>query len=321
MKLAACCDKEAWDAFVMRSPQGNVFCQTAFLDALDVDYELWWVEEAGHRRLGAVVLKDETGQPYLAPRDFSLYHGVLWEEGHSRLPVHRRFYQTLDTMNFLLEELKARYHRISFCLHPRTEDMRSFLWFHYHKPEEGHFRIVPRYTGVIDLGPTTDFDAYIASIRHTRRYEYRKALRAGVTVELSKDFDALDILYRRTFERQGISIPSALLRSVRAVASAATSRGFGELLLCRSASGEPASATFLLYDHRCGYYLIGANDPAFRGIAAGTFVLVESLRRCHVRGLRWVDVCGMNSPNRGDFKASFNAAPVPYFVATWEDPR
>lgn len=321
MKLVACSDREEWDAFVMRSPQGNVFCRTAFLDALEVDYELWWVEEAGHRRLGAVVLKDETGQPYQAPVDLSLYHGVLWDEGHSRLPVHRRLREALETMNFLLEELKARYHRISFCLHPRTEDIRSFLWFHYHEPDQGQFRIVPRYTGVIDFGPAGDFDAYVATIRHTRRYEYRKALHAGVTVEPANDFDALDVLYRRMFERQDITVHPSSLRHVRAVASTAMSRGFGELLLCRSASGEPASATLFLYDHRCGYYLIGANDPAFRNIAAGTFVLLESLRRCHARGLRRVDVCGMNSPNRGGFKASFNAAPVLYFVATWEDPR
>lgn len=320
MKLVACCDREEWDAFVMRSPQGNVFCRTSFLDALEVDYELWWVEEDGRLRLGAAVVKDDTGQPCRAPSDLSLYQGVLFDEGHSRLPVHTRLKETSETLNFLLEELKARYHRVSFCMHPEMEDMRSFSWFHYHKPGHGQFRITLYYTGLIDLGRAGEFDTYVETVRHTRRYEYRKALKAGVTVEPSRDLDVLDVLYRRTFERQGITLPPALMARIRSIAKVATAQGFGELLLCRSASGEPASATLFLYDQRCGYYLIGANDPAFRDVAAGTFVMLESLRRCHTRGLRWVDVCGMNSPNRGDFKASFNAAPVPYFVATWDHP-
>jgi hypothetical protein len=37
-------------------------------------------------------------------------------------------------------------------------------------------------------------------------------------------------------------------------------------------------------------------------------------------GMKMVDFGGINSPNRGDFKISFNAKPVPYFITSWDRP-
>jgi hypothetical protein len=137
---------------------------------------------------------------------------------------------------------------------------------------------------------------------------------------VSRDIDTLDRLHGMTFERQGLGRTDGEIRLVRKITPAALDQGFGELLLCRNAAGDAISATVFLYDERCGYYLLGANDPNHRRANGGTFLFLENVRRCHARGLKWVDVCGINSPDRGDFKTSFNAVPVPYVVATWENP-
>lgn len=320
MTITLCTDKAQWDRFVSASPQGSIFCCVGFLDSLGVDYDLWWVKEHGHPQLGAVVLKDETGQPIRAPFAFSPYQGVLFDEKHVRLPTHSRVKKALELVVFLLEELERRYDRISFCLHPLFEDIRGFSWFHDRKPGLGRFQVTVNYTAWIDLRSSHDFEAYLATIRAIRRYEYRKALREGFTIEVSHDLVTLEALYRLTFERQGIQVEPAIEQCLQAIATAALSRGFGELLLCRAADGAAVSATLFLYDDHHGYYLVGANHPAFRQTGSGTFLLLESIRRYQARGFNWVDVCGMNRPGHGDFKASFNAAPIPYFVVTWERP-
>lgn len=320
MNLTLYIDKAEWDRFVSTSPHGNVFCKTPFLDSLGVDYELWMAEEHGSQRLGAIVLKDDAGQPCRAPFSFSLYQGLLFDEKHAKLPPHNRGKDTRDVVEFLLTELERRYTRISFCLHPQFEDLRSFSWFHYHEAERGQFWISLNYTGLIDLKGSSDFEGYLATIRQSRRYEYRQAPKEGLTIEISQDIDTLEALYRLTFERQRIELDPTVRQRLRAITKAALSEGFGELLLCRDAAGEAVSATLFLHDERSGYYLIGANHPAYRHTGSGTFLVLENIRRCQAGGLKWVDVCGMNSPNRGDFKASFNAAPVPYFVVTWENP-
>jgi hypothetical protein len=319
MNLTLCADKTQWDRFVSTSPQGSIFCRAAFLDTLGVEYDLWFVEEKGQQQCGAVILR-KNNEPLHAPYPFTMYQGLLFA-GHSRtiLP-HSRPKWTLEVAQALLTDLSERYDRLSFCLHYATEDLRGLQWFHYHESQLGQFKMDLYYTGLVDLTASPDFETYLATIRTTRRYEYRRALREGLTIETSPDIDTLENLYRLTFERQGIKLDTTTVQLVRAITTAAISQGFGELLLCRNSTGEAASATLFLHDERCGYYLIGANHPDYRNSWSGTFLVLENIRRCQARGLKWVDVCGINSPNRGDFKTSLNAVPTPYFVATWERP-
>jgi len=317
--LTLCTSSSIWDNFVTNSPQGSIFCRSAFLDALGVEYDLWFVEENGQPQAGAVILR-RNAEPILAPYLFTLYQGLLFAGQSRTLPPHSRPKLTLEVTETLLKDLSERYDRLSFCLHYATEDLRGLQWFHYHEPHLGQFKMEMYYTGLIDLTASPDLETYLTTIRTTRRYEYRKALREGLTFEVSQDIDTLESLYRLTFERQGIELDADVLKRMRTITAAALSKGFGELMLCRDAAGVAASATLFLHDERCGYYLIGANHPDYRNSWSGTFLVLENIRRCQVRGLKWVDVCGINSPNRGDFKTSLNAVPTPYFVVTWERP-
>jgi GNAT superfamily N-acetyltransferase len=318
-KLTQCEDKQQWDRFVDSSPQGNVFCSTPFLDALGEEYDLLLVEKDGHSQLGAVVLKRD-GQPIPAPYSFAMYQGILFDGSIRTMPRHSRAKWSLEVTEFLLAEMEQRYNRISFCLHYALEDLRSFQWFHYHEPQRGQFKIELRYTGLVDLSGVPDFDTYLTAIRNLRRREYRRAQSKGLTVEESNDLDTLDRLHRLTFERQGIDRNPKEERLLRAISEAALSKSFGWLLLCKDKQGIAASATLFLYDSHCGYYLLGANDPDYRNSGSGTLLILENIRRCREKGLKMVDFVGINSPNRGDFKTSFNAVPVPYFVVTWERP-
>jgi GNAT superfamily N-acetyltransferase len=320
LTMIPCVDPSLWDAFVAASPQGSIFCRKAFLNALEIDHDLWFLEEGDRVQAAAVILKRE-GQPLLAPHTFTLYQGLLLAPAGCALAPHSRAKWTLEVTQALLSQLSERYSRLSFCLHYAFDDLRSLQWFLYHEPHLGQFELSLSYTGLIDLAATPDFETYLASIRTTRRYEYRQALDRGLTAEVSRDIDTLDLLHHRTFKRQGIERQQEEKRLVRLIASAAVTHGFGEMLLCRDVAGAVASVTLFLHDDKCGYYLFGANDPAYRNLNCGTFLFLENVRRCRERGLRYVDVVGINSPNRGDFKTSFNAVPMPYFAATWQTNR
>src|SRR5262249_23973945 len=104
------------------------------------------------------------------------------------------------------------------------------------------------------------------------------------------------------------------------VTRAALEQGFGELLTCIAPEGAVASATLFLFDATTAYYWLAANDPAYRKAGCATCLMIENLRRCLAKGLQAVDMVGINSPNRGYFKTSFNALAVPYFLLTWERP-
>jgi lipid II:glycine glycyltransferase (peptidoglycan interpeptide bridge formation enzyme) len=199
--------------------------------------------------------------------------------------------------------------------------VRGIQWFNYHEPDKGQFRFELQYTGLLDLNQFDDLEGYLPNIRTTRRYEYRKALRGGMKVESSDDIDTLLEIHRLTFERSGLDQTDEIATLLKNITSAALNKQFGEMLMCRDPSGEIVSATLFIFDGRCAYYLIGANHPAQRNSNGNTLLFIENILLSKNRGLRWVDTCGINSPYRGDFKTSFNAAPALYFVVTWERPR
>lgn len=279
---------------------------------------MWLVEKSGRTLAGAVQLKDKGGGTLSAPYPFSMYHGVLLDGDLSALAPHRRYKEGLERITKLLSGLESHYSRLSFCLHPNLDDLRAFSWFHYHERERGMFEINPYYTGIVDLG-MPDFETYLETIRSCKRREYRLAQKNGVTTEVSQDVDLLEQLYTLTFQRQGMSKDEGELGLLRAIAEAAITHEFGELLLVRLRDGTVASATLFLHDAHTGYYLIGANHPEHRNSFSGVFGVIESFRRCHARGLKRIDVCGINSPNRGDFKIALNAAPTPYFSVNWQN--
>jgi len=70
---------------------------------------------------------------------------------------------------------------------------------------------------------------------------------------------------------------------------------------------------FFVTDSDCAYYLFGANDPDLRYANASSKLLIENIAIFAAQGLKRFDFVGVNSPQRGDFKLSFNAELVPEY--------
>jgi hypothetical protein len=220
--------------------------------------------------------------------------------------------------SFLLAELEQRFDRINFCLHPNFTDVRSFNWFHYHEPQAGQFEIAVRYTGILDCTKYLGADDHLKSARSVRRQERNRALAQGFRVHLSDDVNRFAEIYELTFGRQGIELEEETSAQARRIWKTGLSDGFARLWACSPPLGAPVSMALFVYDQRCGYYLFGANDPAFRRTGASTLLLFEAIWRSRAEvGIQCVDFVGLNSPQRGDYKASFDAEPCPYYVASW----
>jgi hypothetical protein len=306
-------DRSRWDRLVSDSPQGSVFARSAFLDALGLDWSVVEVEGAA-----ALLLRDRAGDVVAAPMPFTSYQGVLLSKESGEAPPHRRGRLVVEQVEQLLERLRAE-RRLSWCLHHSLTDIRAFSWFNYHAPEHGQFRIAIRYTGLIEVDRAAGLDSVLSRSRSVRRQEYRKG-RDRFRVEPSEDVMGLDRLHERTFARQGLTRPPREVELLRAIATAAIRDGFGELMMAVDHDGSPAAAVLFLHDHDTAYYLVSAADPDYRATGVSTLLFLSGIERAIERGIFRIDVVGMNSPSRGDFKTSFGAVPVPYYQVHWERP-
>lgn len=307
-------DSSVWNAFVRASLQGTIFSQTHLLEAIETKYACFFVVHKGKTVAGIVLALDESGAPRRMPFYLYTYQGILYDQSVSRLPNHRRIQFQLGISEYILEELSGRYGKASFFLSYAHEDARAISWFHYHEPEKGQFDMAISYTSLLRFAGCT-FDEYLLSIRKVRRQEYQYAIeRHGIVVTENGDINALDRLHRLTFERQKLDREEEETKQMVQIARDGVQKGYARLLFAKK-DGELVGANLFLLDARRGYYLIGANDPAYRKTGASTYLLLEQIQYCMETGRKEVDFVGVNSPRRGDYKMSFNGDIVPYIEA------
>lgn len=312
-------DDAQWDALVETSPQASPFNRREFLDSLGTRSVRLGLVNGPDVLAGVAVQLDDRNLPVGPPDTFGFYQGILLSAQFASLPEHSRSLRELDTMGELLAGLAKIFPAIWLGLHWCSRDLRALQWFNYHEPQAGQFQLALRYTGIIDLSPFAAIDAYLRTLGERRRRNYRKARTGGIVVRNSDDVDLLDRLHRLTFGNQGAD-RGCFERQLKPMANAALQHGFGELLVAWTPAGDAISASLFIWDRTTSHYLFGANDPASRSTGAATLLMVENFARAMQRGIHRIDMVGINSPQRGEFKTSFNAAPVPYFDAHWRRP-
>jgi Acetyltransferase (GNAT) domain len=319
-----CTDKVLWDQFVEQSPQGSIFSSTAFLAALNEEFELYMIFE-NQKPVLAVPVQVRDGGPLFVPYSpyttfrFAIYQGPMFSKAIEEIPLHSGVGHKLKLVDYLLNELTARYERLSFVLHPNFEDLRSFLWFNYHNEKGGRFEINLRYTGWLPLAESTQ-EQHFYNTRRNRRRDFSLAVESGFKCELSDDLDLLDWLEDLVYERQGLSRPAEERTSARAIAQSALSNGYGRYLIASNNKGEVASAYLFLFDSKCVYHTFAGNHPDMRNTGASTLLLFYALEMFRKEGKPLFDFVGLNSPYRGDFKTSFNAKPKPNYIVSWKRP-
>ncbi len=322
LTIERCDDDELWNSFVAASPHGNVFCTSHFLTALNEPFVRYVILADGVAYLAIPV--NESG-PLFVPYEsyttfrFAIYQGPMFSKEIEEMPTHHSTPLKMKLLDFALTELSQMHRRIWFTLDPQFHDVRSFQWFNYHNQSGGRFDVHLRYTGLLSLSAFDD-SSYLNEIRHLRKREFFRAEKEGIVCETTEDLDVLDWLEDMVYERQSLERDPADRKARRAIAESALANNFGCCLVARRRSGEVCSAYLCLYDDLRAYYLFAGNHPDTRKTGASTMLIFHALKMFKNDSKRFFDFIGLNSPNRGDFKSSFNAVAMPYFLVNWTKP-
>lgn len=313
-RLIECPSDDEWDVFILASPQCCVFSLSGYLAGLGATHDRLFFQMDNQIVAAALIVNPDDSE-FRAPYPFSLYQGIalapLPVRGYSA--VSRR----LKIISGLADELSRGYPHHSLCLHPSLTDLRGFQWCNYHTPEKGTYELSLYYTGIIRLDKFSSFEDFLSSIRTARRQDVKKAEKAGLRIGPSNDVDEFIRLYGLTFSRQGIASDDSHLNRVRRIMHSVLNTGLGQMLVARNSAGQAASAIVTANDPNCAYYLFGATDPSFRSYGANSALLLHVIQDAFLSGKKSFDMVGVNSPQRGDFKTSFNAEPIPFFVPTF----
>lgn len=310
LRLAEITDDASWDAWVGQSPQGTVFSTSAFLRCLGAPFKRYAVQDA-HRTLALLAaVQDAAGNIVRAA--FTPYQGILFVRAPGAQQNQKTVVDDFRVTEFVVAELVARHRAIDMALSWNFADLRPFLW-HNWGASAGLFVARPRYTAVLDL-TAIESGTYVAQVRACRRQELKKS--SAYTVREERDVEEFLDIYARTFARQGIALDPAQLSIARSIGADAIAKGYGRLSSCRGPEGTAGMCLFL-YDSRRAYYLFAANEPALRHTGASTRLMFDNIMEAKRRGLAELDFVGVNSPDRGDFKLSFNPQLKLYFELSY----
>jgi len=312
--MSECANDETWARLLASSPQATVFSSTAFVNSLGYRYKRYVFGLSGRPIALCCAIEDDSGQAVVTP-DYTPYQGLLFLDEGLRLP-RQRVLNEFRVTEYAIAALTERYRSIAMLLSWQFDDVRPFLWHHHHQPELGQFNVTPRYTAVLALD-ATDEAGFAMQARACRRQELRKG--AAYIVREERDIALFMELYAMTFARQDIAVPPANLALVARIVEDALRYGYGRLSSCVTPDGV-AAATLFLFDERRAYYLFGANRPDLRHTGASSRLMFENISYAKRRGLSELDFVGVNSPNRADFKLSFNPELKLYFDLRFEHP-
>lgn len=308
-------NKEIWDNFVLKSPHGNIFLYSKFLDSLNKKYELvTCFEDNDEIHAGCVILLDDNDKPLKSVHSFTQYQGLILKD-FSSFSNHKKISKEFKITEFFLEELTKKYNNLCLCQSWEFADMRPFLWHNYHEKEKGTFEIALNYTGILDLTKYNSFDDFFMSIRSVRRQEFNKA-KHNLQFKWIDDENILDEIHDKTFKRQDIERSTENSKLVKSLTKSALCNGYGKLSAVFQ-EDKAVSSTLFLYDDETAYYLFGANDPEYRNIFSGNFILLNMIKNAFEQNIKKIDFLGVNSPHRGDYKLSYNAELKPYFIVNY----
>jgi len=223
----------------------------------------------------------------------------------------------LSTLNHVQEFLKLAIvdqEYLEFSLNPSLMDIRAFQWFTFENAAEIDMTLKVRYTGIIDLNKYQDFDEYLNLISKTRSRDYlSKASNLISQVNQITDIDVFIQMYKETFKHQGVVLDEKTIEKVLAIITSGVTNNFGELRLVRTIEGEVVSGAFFLMSKNARYYQFGASSELKNKFPGNSFLILEAIRDSFASKHDHFDISGLNSPNRGFFKASFGARPKSFF--------
>lgn len=298
----------AWDEFVQSSPNGAIFSLSEYLKSIDQKHAVYYCFKKQEIRAAVAVMESDDGRSAVL-HDFIIYNGLMYGP-----PAHKQNIAQIHSEHFKISECIAAeltkvYQNISIRLHPSIIDIRPFLWHNYATDLPKYVPDI-RYTSHIDI---SDFRkaqkpedvALFSQFSAARRQEVRYAIKKGVVTEEIFDAERFVEFYTMTMERQGESVEKKLLEQMKNLISNLYLKNMGTMFASATANGDVGSMAFFCFDNKRAYYLFGANNPQLRNEHTGSAVLWDAFHILSKKGIKEVDLEGVNSPKRGWFKLSF----------------
>tara|TARA_B100000963_G_scaffold362041_1_gene402482 strand:- start:9406 stop:10317 length:912 start_codon:yes stop_codon:yes gene_type:complete len=303
MKFTNNISDKAWDDFVKKSHQNNIFCKTRFLKNLKIDYDkVALIDNNNELILGSIIFDKNFNFSKIA----TLYNGIILSSKIDKP------YKIIEVLNYYLNEYFKFYEKLELRSHYNFNDIRPFSWYN-HKNEK-KFKIEIKYTGLLKL---KDINLN-KTINSGRLQSIKKALKKGYTSSIEKDIEILDFLNKKTFAKQNLIRGKRMDFFTKIISGESIKNSYGRLVVTRNKNSEPVSASLFLYNDKIEYYLVGGTSEEALKDGGASLNIYDQIIYAINQKSDLIDFVGINSPHIGYFKTSFGCSSKPYFELSYK---
>ena len=294
--------------FIKLSPQRNIFCSKEILQFFFDDLDLYLIYKNNEIKSFIYLLKDLNGSIISDP---FIYSGII---NHPKLFMkNARYNNEVFKINELaIAEIFSKYNNLNINLPINFIDVRPFLWFNYGKNNKKTFKVIPRYTSIINIEKKS-IETIFNEIDDVKRRDIKKVLKdenykvsSEININLMKKF------YKNTMKKnKGIFNESSLNKFFDFMTLQAKAKKV--IQATTFLNEEPLYSVFLLHDDITSYYLYGAGNVDIKNRYAGSLSLWHAIKHSSNKELKFVDLEGINSPYRGEYKLCFGGDIQSYY--------
>ncbi len=297
-------DKSKWDAFVERSPQGSVFSETWYLDALNVKYKILSVLNNNDEIVAGIVLAKNHINTWSNPM-LDKYLGILLEEKQYGLTQKKKSEQFKIIELIALELVK--YKSFDYYFHPGFTNWTPLFW--------NDFTQQTRYTYQIDL--KNDIETIQKKFHGNLRNDIKNAINNNVVIKNNIQFDELYNIVNLTFKRQGSKAPFSQNKLKRFIEILTQRKKFISLGAYNN-DGVLISACGIVLDNRSSYFLLNGIDIEKHIRGANALMILKAMEFIKEKEIEIFDFEGSMLPGVEQFYRRFGGDLVPYY-RIWND--
>lgn len=299
---------DIYTKFIKFSPDRNIFCSSEILKFYFDDLDLFTVCKSNEIKAFVYLLKDLKGS---ITSDPFIYSGII---NHPKsLMKNSRYNNEVFKINELIvHEIFSKYKNLSINLPISFVDVRPFLWFNFDQKDVDTFRVIPRYTSIIDL-KSKDEETLLNEIDDVKRRDIKKVLKNNdYKVSDNIDLSLMKKFYKDTMKRNKGTFDNSALNKIFDFISLQAKE---DKVIQRTTffQREPLYSVLCLHDDVTSCYLYGAGNVEIKNRYAGSLALWKAIQSSIHKKLLFMDLEGINSPFRGEYKICFGGNIQSYY--------
>ena len=301
-------EHKMWDRFVAASPQGTLFHKSYWFEASGKEFRIYGCFRGEELVAGLPITCDvlrlgikKGFHPPLTP-----YLGVVFRENQAKYV--KRISDEKDMSRAIAARIKKDFSFILVHFAPSFADLQPFIW-------EG-FSSGVRYTYLLRLDDSEDI---WSGMDAKRRNDITRAEKDGIYVETTSDFNQTFALVEKTFDRQ--QMPMSFRSKAFKYNEVLARRKQCSSFLAKNRHGKAIAATYIVWDEKRSYYLLGGYDAEKSHHGAGAMTMWEAIKFTkNELGLDQFDFEGSMIPSIERYFRKFGGRLTPYYYVTWTKP-